>query len=404
MAEIFLSYRRQDSQSATGRLADDLEAHFGDQRVFRDREIAAGENFVEAIRRSVESSTVVLAVVGRRWLDATDSAGRRRLDDPADFVRLEIELALAARVPIVPVLVEGATMPSTAELPPTLEEFSRCQAVELSDARWRYDCDRLIEALQSRFAIDSDAAPLKAGGTELAGALTRAAADVLDLTLHPKRLMARRQTGGASDHGRAFVFLVSAIVVGNVILLLGIDLPVGAGEAFAESVASKIGWLLAGLLVGVVFVAVLAALLALAWRIVDRRVGFGRVWIVAAYVYSGAWIGFCLGAAVLGAGVELIDPGFVARAGEWLHAAASSGAPAAPRPQILKLRSGPLTGAAVPFVLLGYAIWIATIAWSAAAWGAFRQTFGATRLQGWTATSLWLGIFAALVWAGLRLR
>ena len=123
MAEIFLSYRRDDSASATGRLADALEAHFGDERVFRDHEIAAGENFVEAIRRSVESATVVLVVVGRHWLDARDAAGRRRLDDPGDFVRLEIELALAARAAVVPVLVEGATMPSADDLPPSLAEF-----------------------------------------------------------------------------------------------------------------------------------------------------------------------------------------------------------------------------------------------------------------------------------------
>ncbi|HTJ04446.1 MAG TPA: toll/interleukin-1 receptor domain-containing protein, partial [Caldimonas sp.] len=147
MAEIFLSYRRRDSQSATGRLADDLEAHFGDERVFRDHEIAAGDDFVEAIRRSVESSTVVLVVVGPRWLAATDSAGRRRLDDPGDFVRLEIELALAACVAVVPVLVEGATMPQASELPPTLAAFARCQAVELSDKRWRFDVDTLIESL-----------------------------------------------------------------------------------------------------------------------------------------------------------------------------------------------------------------------------------------------------------------
>src|SRR6478736_569986 len=144
MAEIFLSYRRDDSTSATGRLADSLEAHFGDDRVFRDREIAAGDDFVAAIRRSVESATVVLVVVGRRWLDASDAAGRRRLDDPGDFVRLEIELALAARAAVVPVLVEAATMPSAADLPPSLVDFSRCQAVELSDRRWRYDVDRLI--------------------------------------------------------------------------------------------------------------------------------------------------------------------------------------------------------------------------------------------------------------------
>ena len=120
MAEIFLSYRRDDSTSATGRLADALEAHFGDDRVFRDREIGAGDNFVEAIRRSVGSATVVLVVVGRHWLGARDASGQRRLDDPGDFVRLEIELALAARAAVVPVLVEGAAMPSAADLPPSL--------------------------------------------------------------------------------------------------------------------------------------------------------------------------------------------------------------------------------------------------------------------------------------------
>jgi len=129
MAEIFLSYRRDDSTSATGRLADALEAHFGDDRVFRDREIAAGENFVEAIRRSVESATVVLVVVGPHGLAATDAQGRRRLDDPGDFVRLEIELALAARAAVVPVLVEGATMPSAGDLPasPSFRCWSRAR-------------------------------------------------------------------------------------------------------------------------------------------------------------------------------------------------------------------------------------------------------------------------------------
>ncbi|MGZ5724850.1 MAG: toll/interleukin-1 receptor domain-containing protein [Caldimonas sp.] len=113
MAEIFLSYRRQDSQSAAGRLADRLTEHFSPARVFRDHDsIAAGDDFVESIRRSVESSTVLLVVLGPRWLGASDASGRRRLDDAGDFVRLEIELALAAGVAVVPVLVEDAAMPA----------------------------------------------------------------------------------------------------------------------------------------------------------------------------------------------------------------------------------------------------------------------------------------------------
>ena len=190
-----LSYRRQDSESATGRLADDLEAHFGDERVFRDHEIAAGEDFVEAIRRSVESSTVVLAIVGRGWLDARDAEGRRRLDDRADFVRFEIELALEARVPVVPVLVEGATMPAALDLPPSLAEFSRSQAVELSDRRWRDDAETLIETLESRFAIQSDRAPLDRVARDGAGALSRWGVDLLDLARQPRRLIARRRPG-----------------------------------------------------------------------------------------------------------------------------------------------------------------------------------------------------------------
>src|SRR4051812_24699103 len=118
MAEIFLSYRRDDAQSAAGRLADALEAHFGDDRVFRDREFAPGEDFVAAIRRGVESSTVLLVVIGRHWLDIADAQGRRRIDDPDDFVRLEIELALGARVGVVPVLVDDAKMPAPAQLSP----------------------------------------------------------------------------------------------------------------------------------------------------------------------------------------------------------------------------------------------------------------------------------------------
>ncbi|HMY06495.1 MAG TPA: toll/interleukin-1 receptor domain-containing protein, partial [Accumulibacter sp.] len=83
MADIFLSYRRGDSQSATGRLADRLISHFGTARVFLDyQSIVSGENFAEAIRRSIGTSVVVLAVVGPHWLEIRDAEGRRRLEDP----------------------------------------------------------------------------------------------------------------------------------------------------------------------------------------------------------------------------------------------------------------------------------------------------------------------------------
>ena len=403
MAEIFLSYRRDDSASATGRLADALEAHFGDERVFRDHEIAAGEDFVEAIRRSVESATVVLAIVGRRWLDVRDVEGRRRLDDAADFVRLEIELALRARVAVVPVLVEGATMPAEADLPPSLAEFSRCQAVELSDRRWRADADRLIEALQSRFAIDSEPAPLAARSTGGAAVLTRVAADLIELAIHPRRLIARRQTGRASDHAHAVAFLAGAIVVCNVILHMGIDLPARGDRPQALVLPTMTGWLLAGTFVGFVFAGLLAAPLALAWRIVDRRARYRRVGLIAAYVYGGVWVGLCIGATLLGAGVQLVDPGFIGRAVDALNAAVTSTAASLPPLTIRNFPGTALGAPAAVLVLLGYAIIAAALVWGIAAWGAFRQSFGATRWQAWAATSLWVASIAALLWLGQRL-
>jgi hypothetical protein len=145
MAEIFLSYRRSDSASAMGRLADRLEEHFGPARVFRDHaSIVAGDDFAEAIRRAIEASTVVLVIIGPDWIDATLPGGLRRLDDPSDWVRLEIEFAFAANLPVVPVLVEGALMPAAAQLPDSLEALSRCQASELSETRWRYDAEASI--------------------------------------------------------------------------------------------------------------------------------------------------------------------------------------------------------------------------------------------------------------------
>ena len=91
MQGVFISYRRQDSQSAAGRLADDIKEIIVDVPVFRDVEtIAAGVDFVEAINRALESCGVLLAVIGPRWLTAVDAAGQRRLDNPDDYTRLEL--------------------------------------------------------------------------------------------------------------------------------------------------------------------------------------------------------------------------------------------------------------------------------------------------------------------------
>ena len=151
MPTIFLSYRRQDAAGHAGRLADSLIAAFGSQHVFMDIDaIRPGTDFVDVIDAALDRCDVLLAVIGAEWLDSRDAAGRRRLDDPEDFVRVEIGKALARDVRVVPVLVQGATMPRADELPDDLAPLARRQAFELSDTRWRHDADALVRALSEQ--------------------------------------------------------------------------------------------------------------------------------------------------------------------------------------------------------------------------------------------------------------
>lgn len=148
MSGIFISYRRDDSRGFAGRLADALDVAFGSDFVFRDiDDIAPGADFIHAITSRLAAVDVVLVVIGPDWLAARNDGGRR-LDDPADFVRVEIELALAAEKPLWPVLIGGAAMPAEEALPPSLQPLARRQALTLADAAWKDDVDRLIVALR----------------------------------------------------------------------------------------------------------------------------------------------------------------------------------------------------------------------------------------------------------------
>ena len=149
MRAIFLSYRRDDSEGEAGRLFDDLIGHFGEDSVFMDvAAIEAGRDFRKAIDESVSSCGVLLAVIGREWTTAKNEAGQRRLDDPLDFVRLETASALKRDIPVIPVLVHGARMPRTNQLPDDLKELAYRNGVELTHARWNSDLQLLIKSLR----------------------------------------------------------------------------------------------------------------------------------------------------------------------------------------------------------------------------------------------------------------
>jgi hypothetical protein len=160
MSAIFLSYRRDDSAGFAGRLADALEAEFGAGSVFRDvDDIRPGEDFIQAIESHLRNVGAVLVMIGPQWLD-TGADGQRRLDEAGDFVRQEIQAALASGKPLIPLLVGGATMPSEADLPDAIAGLARRQAVVLSDSSWRGDVERLVVSLR-RLLPDRSGAPVK---------------------------------------------------------------------------------------------------------------------------------------------------------------------------------------------------------------------------------------------------
>ncbi|HEY9377182.1 MAG TPA: TIR domain-containing protein [Jiangellaceae bacterium] len=152
LGRVFISYRREETAYPAGWLYDRLADRYGGQ-VFKDVDsIQLGDDFVEVITRAVASCDVLLALIGDEWLTISDAQQRRRLDDPDDFVRLEIEAALTRNVRVIPILVDGARMPRADELPASLAGLVRRQALELSPARFDFDTSRLLKVLDRTLA------------------------------------------------------------------------------------------------------------------------------------------------------------------------------------------------------------------------------------------------------------
>ncbi|MEW8155028.1 MAG: toll/interleukin-1 receptor domain-containing protein [Candidatus Thiodiazotropha endolucinida] len=145
-----MSYRREDSADVTGRIHDRLVEHFGESAVFMDvDDIPLGVDFTRYIDEKVGQCEVLLAVIGRDWLNATDEEGNRRLEQSGDYVRIELESALKRKIPVVPLLVRRASMPEANELPESIRDFAKRNGMQVrADPDFRTDCDRLIEGLE----------------------------------------------------------------------------------------------------------------------------------------------------------------------------------------------------------------------------------------------------------------
>jgi hypothetical protein len=146
---VFISYRRDDSAGSAGRVHDRLQRDLGRDLLFMDVDaIPLGVNFVKVLRDEVAKCDVLLAVIGPHWIDARDEDGNRRLDDPNDFLRVEIATALQRNIPVIPILVDGAKVPKSDRLPKDLEELEQRNGLEIRHASFHSDVDKLIGGLK----------------------------------------------------------------------------------------------------------------------------------------------------------------------------------------------------------------------------------------------------------------
>lgn len=150
---IFISYRRSDSADISGRIYDRLIETFGRDVVFKDVDsIPLGVNFKEYLDAKVGECKVMLAIIGVGWLNASDPHGKPRLNDSADFVRIEIESGLKRKIPVIPLLVGGASMPLAKSLPASLRALTYQNGLPIRpDPDFHRDMDRLISALGKYF-------------------------------------------------------------------------------------------------------------------------------------------------------------------------------------------------------------------------------------------------------------
>jgi len=149
MRKVFICYRRAEAEYAAGALGRELRAHFGEDQVFRDKEdIGGGEAWKHKVLTAIGRESALLMLIGPRWLDTRDASGKRRIDDPADPIRMELQDALRDGAAIIPVLLENASMPAAGELPPELAPLAEHNALKLHDSDWQYNLDRILLTLE----------------------------------------------------------------------------------------------------------------------------------------------------------------------------------------------------------------------------------------------------------------
>ncbi len=392
MPDIFVSYRRADSPGSAGRLFDRLGQHFGGSQVFRDVDsLEAGEDFDLLIRGALQGVGAALFVIGPRWLDARSKDGVRRLDDPADYVRREIEIALASDVTVIPVLVEGASMPSPEALPEPVRALALRQAFELFDRHWESDIRELLSLLEARVGIErSLAAATEAGsptarspssGAVLVESVSGFVSDLFFLLSNPRRFLARRAQGRSRDVLAAATFFMLAVLVAEAVMTMNYT-PRG-------SMAKLI---FAGLVVAVLLTAGTSVPLWLGWRLAGAERLYPRLIVVLLHQVAVMHLAFVAVATLIITGVSLRKPRLLEMAMDEMQ---KPGGSAAAVLEHIEQEVGPAFDSREALFAVGLSglVVLAAAIWLFRSWGAYRDAFGTSRLRSF-------GAFVVSVLAG----
>jgi hypothetical protein len=372
---IFVSYRRDDTQSATGRLCDKLQEHFGADRVFHDIEsIEAGADFAATITAKIAGSSIVLVMIGRHWLDAHGPDGRARLFNPGDYVCLEIAAALEREILIIPVLVEGAAMPPAAALPASIVALAARQAHEITEQRWQYDSDLLIRQIEvfvppERKSTEEDPSTL---GRALLQSVAGWPADFIQLLFHPRRQLSVLLTH-LNFVLRAAVFFAIAHIVAAWLFVV------------KDLVASVPVFVLTGVPEGAFILLFLVIPLHLSARVARAPSHAPSTMVVLAYIQSIVMVLVALGIAVMWTGLTLSNLEIGSQLRAIIYSDLSTDIRIA---RVTELIDAAISGAFLATFVIASLIWLYAAGWLFVAINAFRDMWRISRLRAFAILSL----------------
>jgi len=265
---IFISYRREDCQHLAGRLRDRLIYEYDPSRVFFDVDsVEPGLDFIDAIERAVGDCDVLLTLIGTRWLTASDDRGRR-IDDPDDTVASEIRAALARNVLVIPVLVDGASIPRRDELPESLMSLARRNAIRLDHESFSSDIGRLLDLL-SKVVRQGDEVPLTVASTVTSKPTLGATSTTTERTTPPRSRRAEMPLNAYAHPGakqiRPLLGRVRRIAIWLGLVFSGAMLLGAVGATVTGGYPTIAGAIGGNLLFGFLFIGFIG------WFVIDMR-------------------------------------------------------------------------------------------------------------------------------------